>query len=222
MNPREFALTSRPVGSTTPTMLAIRAPRLFDGERFSSGGATVLMDAGRIRDVEAGYPDLGADWPVLEFEDATVLPGLIDTHVHLAADSGFGALDRIAGFTDEEMDAAITDGLRRHLANGVTTVRDLGDRRFGVLDRRDRQRAGGATEPEPTILAAGPPLTSPGGHCAYMGGEVRGVPAMADAVRQRIARRADAVKIMGSGGMNTVGTDVLRPQFSLEELTAAV
>jgi imidazolonepropionase-like amidohydrolase len=203
-------------------MLAIRAPRLFDGARFSSGGATVLIDAGRIRDVEAGYPDLGADWQVLEFEDATVLPGLIDTHVHLAADSGFGALDRIAGFTDEEMDAAITDGLRRHLANGVTTVRDLGDRRFGVLDRRDRQRAGGATEPEPTILAAGPPLTSPGGHCDYMGGEVRGVPAMADAVRARIDRRVDAVKIMGSGGMNTVGTDVLRPQFSLEELTAAV
>ncbi len=203
-------------------MLAIRAPRLFDGARFSSGGATVLIDAGRIRDVEAGYPDLGADWQVLEFEDATVLPGLIDTHVHLAADSGFGALDRIAGFTDEEMGAAITDGLRRHLANGVTTVRDLGDRRFGVLDRRDRQRAGGATEPEPTILAAGPPLTSPGGHCDYMGGEVRGVPAMADAVRARIDRRVDAVKIMGSGGMNTVGTDVLRPQFSLEELTAAV
>lgn len=203
-------------------MLAIRAPRLFDGERFSSDGATVLTDAGRILAVEAGFPDVGPPWPVVEFDDATVLPGLIDTHVHLAADSGFGALDRIAGFTDEEMDAAITDGLRRHLANGVTTVRDLGDRRFGVLDRRDRQRAGGATEPEPTILAAGPPLTSPGGHCDYMGGEVRGVPAMADAVRERIDRRVDAVKIMGSGGMNTVGTDVLRPQFSLEELTAAV
>ena len=80
--------------------------------------------------------------PVVEFSDATVLPGLIDTHVHLAADSGFGALDRIAGFTDDEMDAVITDGLRRHLASGVTTVRDLGDRRFGVLERRDRQRAG--------------------------------------------------------------------------------
>ncbi len=203
-------------------MLAIRAPRLFDGERFTSGGATVLTDAGRIRAVEAGYPDVGPDWQVIEFDDATVLPGLIDTHVHLAADSGFGALDRIAGFTDDEMDAVITDGLRRHLANGVTTVRDLGDRRFGVLDRRDRQRAGHVTEPEPTILAAGPPLTSPGGHCDYMGGEVRGVPAITAAVNERIGRGVDAVKIMGSGGMNTVGTDVLRPQFSLEELTAAV
>ena len=202
-------------------MLAIRAPRLFDGERFSSGGATVLTDGGRILAVGTGFPELGTEWQVVEFDDATAAPGLIDTHVHLAADSGVGALDRIAGFTDDEMDAVITDGLRRHLANGVTTVRDLGDRRFGVLERRDRQRAGAATEPEPTILAAGPPLTSPGGHCAYMGGEVRGVPAMADAVRQRIDRRADAVKIMASGGMNTTGSDVLRPQFSLEELTTA-
>jgi len=202
-------------------MLAIRTPRLFDGERFSTDGSTVLTDAGRIVGVEPGFRTLGDDWQVLEFDDATVLPGLIDSHVHLAADSGFGALDRIAGFTDDEMDAVITDGLRRQLANGVTTVRDLGDRRFGVLQRRDRQRAGAATEPEPTILAAGPPLTSPGGHCAYMGGEVRGVPAMTDAVRERIDRGVDVVKIMGSGGMATTGTDVLQPQFSLEELSAA-
>jgi len=203
-------------------MLAIRAPRLFDGERFSTGGVTVLTEAGRIRSVEKGYPGVGPEWQVIEFDDATVLPGLIDTHVHLAADSKVDALDRIAGYTDDEMDAVITDGLRRQLDNGVTTVRDLGDRRFGVLDRRDRQRAGAATEPEPTILAAGPPLTSPGGHCAYLGGEVRGVPAMVDAVRERIDRGVDVVKIMASGGMSTAGTDVLRPQFSLDELAAAV
>jgi imidazolonepropionase-like amidohydrolase len=202
-------------------MLAIWAPRLFDGERFITGGATVLTDAGRIVGVESGFREVGGEWQVLEFSDATVLPGLIDTHVHLAADSGFGALDRIAGFSDDEMDAVISDGLRRQLASGVTTVRDLGDRRFGVLERRDRQRAGGATEPESTILAAGPPLTSPGGHCASMGGEVRGVPAMVDAVHERIDRGVDVVKIMASGGMNTTGTDILQPQFSIEELTAA-
>ena len=61
-----------------------------------------------------------------------MLPGLIDTHVHLVADSGFGALDRIAGLPTDEIDAVITEGLRRQLAAGVTTVRDLGDRRFGV------------------------------------------------------------------------------------------
>ena len=88
------------------------------------------------------------------------MPGLIDTHVHLVADSAFGALDRVAGYTDDEIDAVVSEGLRRQLAAGVTTVRDLGDRRFCVVDRRDRQRSGAASGPEPTILAAGPPITS--------------------------------------------------------------
>jgi len=202
--------------------IAIRAPRLFDGERFRSGPATVLIDHGRILGIEDGFPGIGEQFQVIDRPDSTVLPGLVDTHVHLVADSGRGALDRIAGFTTDELDAVIIDGLRRHLANGVTTIRDLGDRRFSVVDRRDRQRAGHHAEPEPTIIASGPPLTSPGGHCAAMGGEVRGVPAITDALRERVDRRVDVVKIMASGGMNTVGTDVLRPQFSFAELQAAV
>ena len=70
-----------------------------------------------------------------------MLPGLVDTHVHLVADSQQDALDRVAGFTEEEIDEVVTDGLRRSLAAGVTTVRDLGDRLFNVVARRDRQRA---------------------------------------------------------------------------------
>jgi imidazolonepropionase-like amidohydrolase len=202
--------------------IAIRTSRLFDGERFSSGPATVLIDDGLILDIQDGYPPVGAKFQIVDRPNSTVLPGLIDTHVHLVADSGRNALDRIAGYTDAEIDAVITDGLRRQLAGGVTTVRDLGDRRFSVVDRRDRQRAGRATEPEPTIIASGPPLTSPGGHCAAMGGEVRGAPAITNALRERIDRRVDVVKIMASGGMTTIGTDVLQPQFSFGELQAAV
>ena len=123
-----------------------------------------------------GHPDVGADWQVIEFDDATVLPGLIDTHVHLAADSGIGALDRIAGYTDDEMDAVdqpmACGGSSR---TGVTTVRDLGDRRFNVLERRDRQRAGAATEPEPTILASGPAADQPGRALRLPGRRGRGV-----------------------------------------------
>ena len=71
---------------------------------------------------------------------------------------------------------------------------------------------------EPTILAAGPPLTSPGGHCYYLGGEVAGPGEIEAAVRERIDRGVDIVKVMASGGMATTGTDVMLPQFSLEEL----
>ena len=209
-------------------MLAIRTTRLFDGERFSNGATTVLIDDGRILGLQRGFPYPGEGWQLLDAGDATVLPGLIDTHVHLVADSGDGALDRVAGYTDDELDAVMTQGLQRQLAAGVTTVRDLGDRRFSAVDRRDRQRRGAPRAPraprapEPTILAAGPPLTSPGGHCHYLGGEAADRDGLGRAIDERVRRRVDVVKVMASGGMSTPGTDVMRTQFSTDDVRFAV
>jgi imidazolonepropionase-like amidohydrolase len=191
---------------------------VFDGERFSSGAATVLVDDGRIVAVEPGFPDVGEQWQVVESDGATVLPGMIDAHVHLIGDSGVGALGRVPDYADEEIDAVVSESLRRQLAAGVTTVRDLGDRRYNVVQRRDRQRVGGPAVPEPTIVASGPPLTSPGGHTFYLGGEVDGRPAIVTAVRDRAERNVDVVKVMTSGGMTTPGTDVMRTQFSTDDL----
>ena len=196
---------------------------MFDGERFANGGVTLLIDDdGRIANVEQGLPDLPENLPVIDHPGATVLPGLIDTHVHLVTDSEVGALDRVAGYSDAELDLVITDGLRRQLAAGVTTVRDLGDRRFNVVDRRDRQRAGRLSQPEPTILASGPPVTSTGGHCHYMGGEVSGADGIAAAIDERVQRGVDIVKVMASGGMGTLGTDILGTQFSTGEMRLLV
>src|SRR5204863_8635949 len=102
--------------------------------------------------------------------------------------------------------------VRDQLLAGVTTVRDLGDRRFCVLDRRDRQRSGPVTEP--TIVVSGPPLTSKDGHCHYMGGEVSGADEIIGAVAERVERGVDIIKVMASGGVNTPGTDVMLTQFT--------
>ena len=69
-------------------MYAVRAGACFDGERFVAGGATVIVDDGRIIAVEAASYDLPAGCPVHGRVDATVMPGMIDTHVHLVADGG--------------------------------------------------------------------------------------------------------------------------------------
>jgi len=201
-------------------MLVIRAARLFDGEGFVRGGATVFVEDGKVRHIEAGLSDTPAPGRVVDFGDVTVLPGLVDTHAHLVADSGKGALDRVAGYSSEELAGVVADSLQRQLAAGVTTVRDLGDRDWVAVERRDRQRAGDSKgiPAEPFIVASGPPVTSPGGHCFYMGGEVDGPAAMARAVQERVDRGVDIVKVMASGGMNTPGTDVLRTQFSDDEL----
>ncbi|HEV7979229.1 amidohydrolase family protein [Amycolatopsis sp.] len=203
-------------------MLALRAARGFDGEQMLADGVTVLVDDGRIVGVESGWPEVGERWQVLEFAGATVLPGLIDTHVHLGGDSENGALERLAEYPGEKLDAVIEAGLRRHVAAGVTTVRDLGDRRWSVLGWRERRRVGEVGFACPTIVASGPPVTSVGGHCWSMGGAVEGAGELIAAVGERAGRGVDVVKVMASGGNATPGTDVMSCQFSLDELKLVV
>ncbi|HEU5417967.1 MAG TPA: amidohydrolase family protein [Streptosporangiaceae bacterium] len=200
-------------------MRAIRARRAYDGESFLAAGATVFVDDARIAGVEPYGCPLPEQCPVTDY-DGTLLPGLIDAHTHLVGDSGLGALDRVAGYSAGEIDDVITRALREQLLAGVTTVRDLGDRNFCVADRRDRQRAGAVTEP--AIVAAGPPVTCPAGHCHYMGGEVTGTGEITRAIAERADRGVDVVKVMASGGVTTPGTEVMLTQFSTADLTFIV
>jgi len=204
-------------------MYAVRTPTCFDGSRFLPGGATVLVADGRV----AGVEPFGCDLPEgceLASYDGTLLPGLVDSHVHLVTDSGPDALGRVAGYSAAEIDDVVTEALRRHLAAGVTTVRDLGDRDFTVVERRDRQAAGGSPgrPPEPHIVASGPPVTVPGGHCHFLGGVAQGVDQLRAAVRDRVDRGVDVVKVMASGGMVTLGSDVFGVQFDPDELRTLV
>ncbi len=199
-------------------MYAIRAGRAFDGERLLPEGATVLVEGARIVGVEAAGFAVPDGYEVVDAPDGTVLPGLFDMHVHLCGDNGLGALERLPDLTDAELDDVITTSLRQELAAGVTTVRDLGDRRFAVADRRGQP----TTEPLPTILATGPPLTTHRGHCWNMGGEVSGPAEIKAAVRERAERGVDLVKVMASGGAMTPGTDIMICQFTLDELRLVV
>lgn len=194
-------------------MLALRAGRAFDGEHSLAGPVTVITENGTIKAVEQGCPDVpGAE--VVDLGTATVLPGLIDTHVHLCADSENGALDRVPGFSAEQLDAVIEDSLARQLRAGVTTVRDLGDHQWAVIEQRGRhvQR----------ILGSGPPITSVRGHCWSMGGEVSGDEQLRQAVRVRAERGVDVVKVMASGGFATPGSAVGECQFTEHELRVVV
>jgi len=204
-------------------MLAIRAERGFDGERLVRGGVVVLLDEGRIVAVGPDAMAVPADVRVAGFPAATVLPGLVDAHVHLCGDGRPGALDRLPDYDEPGLAGVISSSLAGQLAAGVTSVRDLGDRRAAVLDWR--RRATTLTGPEavaPTIVASGPPITSRGGHCANMGGEAAGPEQLRAAVNDRAERGADLVKVMASGGVMTPGSDPLLCQFRLAELRVVV
>jgi imidazolonepropionase-like amidohydrolase len=203
-------------------MLAVRAERAFDGDRAIQGGALVLVDGGQIVGVEPGSAASPQGWPVVEVPGATLLPGLIDAHVHLCGDSQDGALERLPGHSDTELDQIIERALRHQLAAGVTTVRDLGDRRWAAVEWRDRLAAGNGGPPFPTIVASGPPITSLGGHCWHMGGQAQGPAQLRQAVQERAQRRVDVIRVMASGGNTTPGTDIMACQFTLEELRVVV
>ena len=100
-------------------------------------GATGLIEGGLIIGVEH-YEFPAPGFCQVTVYEGTLLPGLIDTHTHLVTDSGVSALDRVASFSAEEIEQVVSTALHDQLVAGVTTVRDLGDRRFCVLERRDR------------------------------------------------------------------------------------
>ena len=197
-------------------MQAIRAASAFDGVRFVEDGVTVLVDGDRIAGVEGPHhePPVGSE---VASYDGTLLPGLIDTHVHLVGDATMGGLESAPDLDDDALDAVIDEMLLRQARHGVTTVRDLGDVRYRTLAARDLRRPG-----RPRLQCAGPPLTVPDGHCHFLGGAVLGVEAVVAAVQDRAERGADVVKVMASGGMLTPDSDIMGVQFSPEELAAAV
>ena len=94
-------------------MHGIRATHVFDGTRFLPGGATVLFDGDRIVGVETGRVEVPDRVEVTEYA-GTVLPGLIDCHTHLVADSTLGGLERAGTMSDEAIDQVIEDSLRAH------------------------------------------------------------------------------------------------------------
>jgi imidazolonepropionase-like amidohydrolase len=193
------------------SLTVLRAARVFDGNRLVAN-PTVVLDGGYV--VATGTDVPGAE--VVDLGDVTVLPGMVDVHVHLAFDASADPVGAMAARSPDELRAAMVEAGRANLRAGVTTVRDLGDLNYSSLELRGRADL-------PTIVAAGPPVTTEGGHCHFLGGATRATEQdVRAAVRQRVDHGCDVVKIMASGGTLTTGSAQHVPQFDVPTLRAAV
>jgi imidazolonepropionase-like amidohydrolase len=201
-------------------VLALRSARLFPGGGLPLvSPALVLIERGVIVDVDSTGASPPAAAEFLDLRDVTLLPGLIDSHVHLCF---WGSADLQVAL--EVGDASLLDVMdanaRQDLAVGVTTVRDLGDRGFLGLKLRRSYASGQLFGPE--VLVAGPPITRSKGHFWFLGGEADGVEAVGAAVTERANRGCDVVKIMATGGFSTAGFSPHDSQYGPEELAAVV
>ena len=206
---------------TAVSTILLRADRLIDGTGAPPiAPATLLVRNGTVAAVHAGPPPDGMAEPgtaMIDLLGCTILPGLVDAHVHLNLPGDGTTLEHAVRETDGVLTATATLNAGRALQAGITTVRDLGAARNTVFDVRRALSLGHG--PGARIVACGQPITITGGHCWYLGGEADGPDALRVKVRAMAKAGADYIKVMATGG-GTLGTMSWRPSFSREELHA--
>ena len=160
-------------------MRIFRAGYVFDGEGWRPGSEVLVEDDGTVLDVRPVQPTPDGALVVDHGPGTTLLPGLVDGHQHLSWGCQPSALDGLPEDSAAQR-AQATDNARRALGGGVTTVQDLGDSDYAVVDVRDASLGDRSL---PRILASGPPITTPGGHCHFLLGAQTAPAGIADAVR---------------------------------------
>jgi imidazolonepropionase-like amidohydrolase len=191
-------------------------------ERIASGAVLiddgVITAVGMVQDVE---PLASGNVDRHDYPQGTILPGLINGHVHIAFDTSHDPVSPLLTIDDTDLLHGMSIRARQHLSAGVTTIRDLGDRDGLILRARDAIERGDLSGPR--ILTAGAPLTPPHGHCWFLGSEVSGEEEIRAAIRHHAEQGVDLIKVMGNGGQMTPGGPAMTDQqFSFDELRVIV
>ncbi len=212
----------------------IHCGSLIDGKsKTQQSQVTIIVEGNKIVSVDKGFTKAGKDDKLMDLSKKTVMPGLIDMHVHLESETSKDGL--VKRYTMNEADVAFQSTIyaRRNLMAGFTTVRDCGG--SGVnISLRNAVNAG--TIVGPRIFAAGKGVATTGGHGDptngarkdLMGdpgpkeGVINGPDDARKAVRQRYKDGADFIKITATGGVLSVAKDGSGPQFTQEEVNAIV
>lgn len=201
--------------------ITLTGARIWDG---SAG--TYLEDADAIRIVGRRIAAVGdaatlsSGCSTRDVSGLTIIPGLIDAHVHLCLDPDNRAVPEQGEVADETMLPAMRARAEAMVRAGITTARDLGGGRWLELAVRDEINAG--SHAGPRLLCAGQPITSPGGHCHFWGGESATLEEALTVLDRQIERGADLIKVMATGGNVTPGSDPTTTQFDTETIAAIV
>ena len=194
---------------------------------------TIVVEGNKIVEVVDGFVNAGANDKTIDLKNSTVMPGLMDMHVHLEQETS--PTRYMEGFTLNEADVAY-GAIRfaeKNLMAGFTSVRDLGGSGVNIALRKAIQKG---YVVGPRVYTAGKSIATTGGHADptnnyrkdLMGdpgpreGVINGPEDAYKAVRQRYKDGSDVIKITASGGVLSMSANGENPQFTEEEVKAIV
>ncbi|MDG1231167.1 MAG: amidohydrolase family protein [Pseudomonadales bacterium] len=213
--------------------------QIFDGVTDKLSTGHVLVEAGMIKTISATPLVVPDGAVVIDGTGRTLMPGLIDSHVHLTMTFAEGGIKAQEAMTWEEIGAIAAASAQEHLMNGFTTVRDMGGLGTGLKRAIDKGLLVG-----PRIYSAGAYISQTSGHGdmrlrsqpnkEYTGGFpvnnlerlgiariADGIPAVLTAVRENFAEGAAYIKIHAGGGVSTERDPLHVTQYTKAELAAA-
>jgi imidazolonepropionase-like amidohydrolase len=218
----------------TQETIVVKNATIIDGtgaDPVSNG--FVIIEKERIKEVGAGDPGaVPSKALLLECGGQTLLPGLIDAHVHLGAVDA-NIIDQQRQYFSSLLVIKTLKIMEQTLDQGFTTVRDAGG-----VDPGFREAVNQGLVPGPRVFVCGPPLTQTGGHADFrlpteIGPPVRhaaglaswvcdGVDEVRRATRDLLRQGVDHIKVMAGGGAMSPSDEIDTSQYSLEELEAVV
>jgi imidazolonepropionase-like amidohydrolase len=202
--------------------ILITADRLWDG----TGSATTQRPVVRVLEQNIDriektslLPPASCSGERIDFPGCTILPGLIDTHVHLvmsALETNEAIIEQVTSENDDQRLARIEANAQAALKAGLTTVRDCGGTKNHVQIVRDRIRRGDTVGPD--ILACGSPITTTRGHCHWLGLIADSYEEVERAAGKMLTEDADFLKVMATGGNMTASSDPMKAQYDARTL----
>lgn len=201
--------------------ILVRGKGIYDPVGSSMESTGLLIEAGKV--VERGvFETLRQREPqieILDYREQYILPGLINTHVHLSFTPGKDTYKVYKAQTEEERIEHALISAEAMLKSGVTTVRDAGS----SMDLVKRIRRGNHNRKLPRLQLAGPPVTIRGGHLHFLGADYTAD--SAEEIREGIKRRKEegcsCIKIIASGGRLTPDSKPYEDQYTQREITTA-
>ena len=208
--------------------LLIKPKQILDVRSGMLVNADILIESGVIVKVSKNIPVM-SHYEIIDLQDMTILPGLMDAHVHLTGNTDLKGHE---GISESSYLATIygVKNAKQTLMAGFTTVRNVGASNYSDVALRD-----GIDQKAilgPTLLVSGPPLGITGGHCdsnilpAEYEYKAQGVADGPWEVRRKVRENkkygADLIKYCATGGVMSKGTNVNNRQYTLDEMKAIV